>query len=94
MGDLSYGEILSGQPGAWLVKNICSACNHKSAEIELILKFKPISRTCFVFLKASSVHDLWSVSVFIMMTANKNGEFRRIFSLSDNESISGRTVHQ
>ena len=29
--DLSYGEILAGQPGAWLVKkNVLYACNHKN----------------------------------------------------------------
>ena len=38
--DLSYGEILAGQPGAWLVKKyIFYACNHKISKRNFILKF-------------------------------------------------------
>ena len=43
--NLSYGEILSGQPGAWLVKNIfLFAWNYKIKENEVILEYKTISR--------------------------------------------------
>ena len=48
--DLSYGEILSGQCGAWLVKNFFLSsyvCNQKTADKEVILKCKTIFRTGF-----------------------------------------------
>ena len=68
--NFSYGEIFSGQSGAWLVKKyILYACNHKSAEMKIILEFKTISRTCFVFLIVFTVYELWPVSIFIMTTA-------------------------
>ena len=49
--DFSYGEILAGRPGAWLVKNIFSICmQSQNFKQDLILKFNIISRTCFVFM--------------------------------------------
>ena len=51
--DLSYSAILSGRPGAWLVKKtFLYACNHK------ISKFKIISRTCLIFMIALTVYEL------------------------------------
>ena len=64
--DLSYGEILFGQPGARLVKKIF-LYTHKSEEKELILKFKTIFRIGFIFLIFITVHELWPVLIFIMM---------------------------
>ena len=43
--DLSYGELLAGQPGAWLVRNICM--QSQNFKKDLMLKLKTISRTCF-----------------------------------------------
>ena len=65
---LSYGEISSGL--AWLVgENKCSS------EKDFSQKFKMISRTGFVFLVAFTVHELWPVSIFIMMSGQKNTVF-------------------
>ena len=56
--DLSYGDILSGQHGARLVKKyFVYLCNNKMAKKEVILKFKTISRTGFVFLIAFMVYE-------------------------------------
>ena len=56
--NLSYGEHLAVQPGAWLVKKVfLCACNHKSEEKKVILKFKTIARTYFVFLIAFTVYE-------------------------------------
>ena len=55
---MSYGEILAGRPGAWLVKkNIFYMHEIKKVKKELRLKFKLISRTCFNFMIASMVYE-------------------------------------
>ena len=80
--NLSYGEILSGQPGAWLVKIICFLCM-KSQQFRKGLHFGMISSTGFVFLVAFTVHELCPVSNFIMMTATtKNGWLTFLWVLS------------
>ena len=67
-----YDEILSGQPGAWIVKRIFLICmQYKSAEKELILKFQNNSRTGFVFMIYFTVHELWPVYIFSVMTATE-----------------------
>ena len=56
--DLSYGEILAGLPEAWLVKKIFYLCmQSQNFRKDLILKFKIISRTCFVFMIALMVYE-------------------------------------
>ena len=56
--DLSYGEILAGRPGAWLVKKIWFICMQSQIfKKYLILKFKTISRTCFIFMIALTVYE-------------------------------------
>ena len=41
--DLSYGEILAGRPGAWLVKKIYFIyMQSKKIKMELMMKFKMI----------------------------------------------------
>ena len=56
--DLSYDEILAGRPGAWLVKNICFICmQSQNFNNDFILKFKTISRTCFIFMIALTVYE-------------------------------------
>ena len=47
-------------------KNVCMQSQKK-----FILKFKPIYRTDFAFLKAIAVHKLWPVSISTLMTATK-----------------------
>jgi len=55
---LSYGEILAGRPGAWLVKKLFFICmQSKKLKRELMLKFKMISRTCLVFMIAFTVYE-------------------------------------
>ena len=56
--DLRQGEILAGRPGAWLVKKKCFKCmQSQNLKKDLILKFKMISRTSFVFMIASMVYE-------------------------------------
>ena len=56
--DLSYGEILAGQPEAWLVKKIFFVCmQSQNFKKNLILKFKTISKTCFIFMIALTVYE-------------------------------------
>ena len=56
--DLSYGEILSNQPGAWLVKRICFMCiQPQNFKKDLILKLKTISRTCLLFMIAFTIYE-------------------------------------
>ena len=56
--DWSYGEILAGRPGAWLVKKfILYACNQKKLKRKLILKFKMITKTCLNFMIAFMVYE-------------------------------------
>ena len=56
--DLSYDGILAGRPGAWLGKKICFVCmQSKNFKKDLILKFKTISRTCFIFMIALTVYE-------------------------------------
>ena len=42
--DLSYGEILAGRPGAWLVKQICFICmqskKSKGTHVEIQIDFQ------------------------------------------------------
>ena len=55
--DLNYGEILAGHTGAWLVKKISFMCmQSQNFKTDLILRFKMISRTCFVFMIAFAVY--------------------------------------
>ena len=54
--DLSYGEILAGRPGAWLVKkNIFHM--HAITKLKKYLIFKIISRTSLVFMIAFMVYE-------------------------------------
>ena len=55
--DLSYGEILVGRPGAWLVKFFLYACNKKKLKRDLMLTFKMISRTCLNCMIAFMVYE-------------------------------------
>ena len=56
--DLSYGEILAGRPGAWLVKKIIFiGMQSIKLKRELMLKFKMISRTCLNFMIAFMVYE-------------------------------------
>ena len=56
--DLSYGEILPGRPGAWLVKKIFFICmQSKKLKKEIRLKFKMISKTCLNFMIAFMVYE-------------------------------------
>ena len=56
--DLSYDDSLSGRPGAWLVKKIFFICmQSQNLKKNLILKFKIISRTSFVFIIAFMVYE-------------------------------------
>ena len=56
--DLSYDESLSGRPGAWLEKKIFFICMQSQIlKKDLILKFKIISRTSFVFIIAFMVYE-------------------------------------
>ena len=51
--DLIYSEILSGRLGAWLVNKIrCICMQSQNFKKDLILKFKTISRRCFIFMIA------------------------------------------
>ena len=52
---LSYGEILAGQPEAWHVKCFICMKSHNFKK-DLILKFKMIARTCFIFMIAFMVY--------------------------------------
>ena len=56
--DLCYDESLSGQPGTWLVKKIFFICLQSQNFFKkyLILKFKMISRTSFVFMIAFMIY--------------------------------------
>ena len=55
--DLSYSEILAGRHRAWLVKKIRFICmQSQKFKKDLIFKFKTISRTCFVCMKALTVY--------------------------------------
>ena len=55
--DLSYGEILAGRPGAWLLKKIRFIyMQSQNFKRDLILKFKTISRKCFIFMIALTVN--------------------------------------
>ena len=56
--DLNYDESLSGRPGAWLEKKIFLICMlSQILKKDLILKFKIISRTSFVFIIAFMVYE-------------------------------------
>ena len=56
--DLNYVGILAGRPGAWLVKKICFICmQSQNFKKNLILKFKTISRRCFIFMIALTVYE-------------------------------------
>ena len=56
--DLNYDESLSGRPGAWLVKkNIFICMQSQNFKKDLILKFKTISKTCFIFMIALTVYE-------------------------------------
>ena len=56
---LSYDESLSGQPGHCFVKKRKNLIWLHSQNFKkyLILKFKMISRTCFVFMIAFTVYE-------------------------------------
>ena len=56
--DLSYGDILAGRPGAWLLKtNIFYMHAIKKVLKKHMLKFKTISRTCKIFMIAFTVYE-------------------------------------
>ena len=55
---LSYGEILASRPGAWIVKkNVFKCMQSQNFKTNLILKFKSMNRTCFVFMIALTVYE-------------------------------------
>ena len=56
--DLSYDESFSGPPGALHVQEIFFICmQSQNLKQDLILKFKIISRTSFVFMIAFMVYE-------------------------------------
>ena len=81
--DLSYGEILAGRPGAWLVKKIYFICmQSKKLKKELMLKFKIISRICLMFMLAFKRPILMFVMVAPTLKKTvKPDSTRRVFKL-------------
>ena len=56
--NLEYGQTKSGQLGDWLVKEKKKLCmQSKKLKKELMLNFKMISRTCFIFMIAFTVYE-------------------------------------
>ena len=54
--DLSFGEILAGQPGAWLVKTICFICM-KSQNFKKDLNSKQFPEQVSFFMIALTVYE-------------------------------------
>ena len=85
--DLSNGEILAGRPGAWLVKKRKFICmQSQNFQKDLILKFKTISRTCFVFMIALTVMSKEDIFMFVMVAPTQNKTIKieitcRVFKL-------------
>ena len=55
--DLSYGKILAGRPGAWLVNKKFLCMQSKKLRRELMLKLKMISIKCLIFMIAFTVYE-------------------------------------